>query len=271
MTDADFPIIWVPTKWDPETTPNGTIRRNNIFLLAHCGFFMFNFLNVCCILLFHGFVLQLLSHNFLMKMALLTCFGQMISCLCSIHRYNTNDEYGYWAHASVLTGLVTYTFFNFVMLHVFLNHHRNQSIYMPLGMFIWIVLATLCWVAGRENWETDDFYYFRNFISLSTAFQFVSYILVLRAFSKAEIRLNGGSPVSNVVVTRLLIIAIGLVLLAVACALTAMPIFQYPATGMTFSVMVIVVSLVGEMDFMGEEAMAEVTDDTPANEQSGLL
>jgi len=271
MSESDFkyPIIWIFTRWENETTPPGTILRNDIFLVGHCGFFMFNFINVCCILIFHGFVLRRLSQNFLVQMALLACCGQVASCLCSIHRYNTNDEFGYFAHASTLTGLVAYTFFNFVILNVFLNCNRKIG-YIWLGMAIWIALAIGCWVIGRARWETHDFKYFRYFITLSTVFQIISYISVLWAFSKKKIKLPESFPISSAVVTRVFKAAIGLEVLALVCANSGWPIFQYPATGMTFSVMVIVASFVGEMDFMGE-APAAVAGGTPANEQTSLM
>jgi hypothetical protein len=164
-------------------------------------------------------------------------------------------------HISVATALITYTIYNFVIMHVFLNatwylflhRFRNKSFYMPLGMLIWIVLAISCWYTGLKKWERDDFDHFRNHVSVSTAFQFVSYILTLVAFRTGKIKVPEGFPVSNEVAMRVLKAAIGLVLLAVACAFTAMPIFQYPGTGSTFTAMVIVVALVGEMDYMGEK------------------
>jgi hypothetical protein len=286
----DYPIIWVFTKWYPEETPNGSILRNNHFLLAHCGFFFFNFINVCCILLFHGFVLHRLSHNFLMKIALFACSWQMASCLCSIHRYNINDEYGEWAFTSIWTGLIAYLFFNYVTLHLLLNRNHKGFIgykpfgndtdtdtdtdkskigigYTTIGMTVWFGLALACWYVGKAKWDTQDFKFFRDFISLSTGFQLLSYMSLLWALWKGKIALPEGSPISDAVATRVLIAAIGLLALAIGCAFSGCPIFQYPATGMTFSVMVVVVSVVGEMDFMVDEAApAAAVENAPADD-----
>lgn len=273
--DFDYPIIWVFTKWYEDETPPGTILRNAHFVIAHSGFFFFNFVNIWCILLFHGWVLRRLSHNFLMKVALLACIGQMMSCLCSIHRYNTNDEFGYWAHVSVLTGLVGYSFFNYVILHVFLNANRKASIYgigyKTLGIAFWIAMAIACWVIGSERWEEDNFKHFRSYISGSTAFQLLSYISVLRAVCKGTVSLKQDVEVSMDVVKRVLVAAIGLILFAIACAFSGCPIFQYPATGMTFSVMVVVVAVVGEMDFMDDDHEDVIPQKVSSDDEAKLL
>jgi len=165
----------------------------------------------------------------------------------------------------VLTGLVGYTFFNYVILHVFLNANRKASIYgisyKALGIVFWIAMAIACWVIGRKRWEEDNFEYFRNYISGSTGFQLLSYISVLRAVYKGTVTLKQDVEVSTDVVKRVLVAAIGLILFAIACAFSGCPIFQYPATGMTFSVMVIVVSVVGEMDFMDDDVSQKVSSE----------
>lgn len=284
----EYPILRVPTRWYEDETPPGTMLRNVPFLLGHSGFLMFNLINIFYILVFHGYVLRRLKNNFLMKMALLACIVQVFSCLCSIHRYNINDEFGLWAHYSNAFGLSAFAILNFIILHIFLNANRNKYFhfnpfdmelfeklkvgYVTVGATIWTALAMAAWTIGRINWEMEDFKFFRIYISLSTAHQLLSYILVLRAVHKGKVGLPEDFPVSNEILKRVLISAIGLVLLAIGGASTAMPVFQYPATGLTYTVMVIVVSFVGEMDFMIDEDPAERrTNKDDLDEQHALF
>lgn len=248
-----YPIFNLFGKNNQEESPDGTILRNNLYMIAHCGFFLFNFLNVVCIPVFHGFVLRRLAKNFLMKMALLTCAAQLITCLTSIHRYNINDEYGDVAHLSNLTSLVAYSCFNFVMVNLNCIKFRNQKrairdVSIGTGTGVWIALAIACWVIGRRDWDTKNFYYFRIYVTACTAYQLITYILVLRAFTTGNISLPNDFPISDAVVTRALVASIVLLLGCAASGMSGMPIFQYPAAGASFSIMVVVVSLVSEMN-----------------------
>lgn len=250
-----YPIFDVRDEWSHESSPYGSPQRMAVFMVAHCGFFMFNFLNVVCILVFHGYVLQRLHRNHLMQTGLLACAGQMLSCLNSTYRYNKCEEFGRFGHTSVLTGLFAYTFFNYTIMYVFLNRHANKRIwnikYSWIGHAIWLVITIQCWVVGRVQWETHDFGHFRNYISLSTGFQLLAYVSILREFSyKKTIRFRDGFSVDENVAKRVFQSAIFFIFVAIGCALTKKPVFQYPATGSTFSVMVVVVALVGEMEFM---------------------
>lgn len=273
----EYPILRVPTRWYEDESPPGTMTRNVPFLLGHSGFLLFNLINVFYVLVVHGYVLRRLQKNFLMKMALVACTVQVFSCLCSIHRYNINDEFGLWAHYSNAFGLTAFAILNCIILHVFLNANRHNYFhklkvgYVTVGATLWIALAMAAWTVGRIHWETEDFKFFRIYISLSTAHQLFSYILVLRAFSKGTVGLPQDFPVSNQMVQRVLLSAIFLVLLAIGGAASAMPVFQYPATGLTYTVMVMVVSFVGEMDFMIDEDPVQRKTSDIVDEQDALF
>jgi len=263
-----YPIICLFTKWYNDTTPLGTMVRNRHFVVAHSGFFMFNLINVCCILMFYGYVLSLLRKNVVMWSALLACAVQMCSCLCSIHRYNTNDEMGAWAHTSVWTGLIAYSFFNYAILHIALNRHRNKSIGLSLfgnsigptdvGLMVWVCIAGACWCHSEKHWEVKNFSTFRLYITLSTGFQLLAYLLLFWELRSGRIGMPENHCISNEKAKRVVNVAIGLIVVSFLCAMSACPIFQYPATGMTFSVMVIVVALFGEIVYIPvAEAVAE--------------
>jgi len=272
---ADYPIISLFYKDDSDTI--GSLERNTHFLLGHCGFLMFNILNVCGILLFYGFVFQRLMENKLMKFALLACCFQIVSCLGSIHRYNINDEYGILSIHSIWPSTVAYTFFNYVILHYVLNKNYKRSIfgigYMTIGTVACVIAAGAVWfVLWKRDWVTSDhFMAFRNFVIGSTVFQLLSYISLLWAFSKGQIQLPENHIVSNDALTRLLKTAIGLIVFELGCKATKMPVIQMTATGLTYTVMVIVTTVVSQMDFMSNEGEGSKRDDGTANEQSSLV
>jgi hypothetical protein len=78
-----YPIFVIGTKWYEDQTPVESILRNNLFLIAHCGFFLINILNVLWILVSYGFVYQQsLWQKTLTKMQFVACSLKMTGCLC---------------------------------------------------------------------------------------------------------------------------------------------------------------------------------------------
>jgi len=243
-----------------DETPLHSPMRMNLFVIAHVGFFLFNFINVFAILFIHGYIFKRLWHNHLMHTALCACACQMLSCWCSIYRYNHCEEFGTAARASVWTGLVAYIFMNYTMAHIFCNRQLNKNVNCVILVWFWFLSAIACGITGDFYWKKYDFRFFRYYILGSTIFQLISYISVLWSFSKKDIRISRNSPlkvwVTDALMKRMLHVAIVTIVLTMGYAYSLRPILQYPGTGITFSVMVLVVTFVGEMDFMEEGAIA---------------
>lgn len=241
---TEYPILVLTTS----TSEADGLNRNIHYATSHFGFLLFNVINVVCILLFHGILLKSLSRNFLIRMGGIACFLQIFSCLCSIHRYTINDEYGYWAHPSNFFGLIAYAFFNIVIWHVLLNRHRTDLL-IKIGSCFWAALSILTWFITRAFWASDDFKYFRLFVAVSTIHQFCAYASFWWEFRKGTIQFPEYVPASKDFVSGTMIAAMVFIILGLIFAASGLIILVYPATGMTFTVMAVVMSLVGEINF----------------------
>lgn len=269
---ADTPQLNFLTKWYQADAPDGSNIRMRVFMIAHCGFFMFNLINACSLVLIHHYVLGRMSKNPLAQLVLFACFFQMLSCMCSINRYNTNDEYGFFAHAGIATGLIAYTPLNFSHIYLLFNGNRDGAIslgpvrvgYVAIFKAIWVALAIRCWVFGENNWETLDFDPFRDYIRNSTIFQFLSIVSGSYALKKGRIGFPEGSPLTPTIAAKTFHVAIGLTVFALVCAKSNMPIFQYPATGLTFTTTAITMVVAGEMTFIQGGSPAACADMTPS-------
>lgn len=249
----EYPIIRFLTKASIEETPPGIVR-NVHFVLGHTGFFLFNFINSWFVILIFGFVLERHFKNRLVKYALLACLWQMTSCIFSITRYSINDEYGKYAHWSNITGIIAYIFFNVVVCHIFITNHDQKETYVRNGILIWTALGLATFVVGDLLfWEKYDFKFIRLYFATSTVFQLVSYTKAFVAYRRKEIIFPKPFPFTEENVGRLLKVCIFSTANALFFAATGYPVLQYPATGMTFSVMLLAVSMFGEMDFMKRE------------------
>lgn len=256
--------------------PVGDSMRNLSFMIGHVGFFMFNFLNCVFLLLISGFVFKRLWGNTLSKLglmaALIQCSG---SCTSSIHRYNIDDEFGFYAHTGVWFGILAYFPFNICMLHLLFNANKGEIgniSYITIGTFIWLAITVWCIVASEMYWDELNFAPFQYFVALSTIIQTTAYSSLLYSQSKGMVGFSAGGDfsVSSQSVTRLALVAIGLQLVAFAGAGSGIPVFIYPATGLTFTIMCITSVVFGEMDFMQDHPVIG-GDSIPVNEGSSLL
>ena len=191
----------------------------------------------------------------------------MMSCVCSIHRSNTNDEFGFFGHVSTALGLLAYCPFNIAVLHLLLNRNIDSCLggdgstaignyykirYLHIGIAFSLLAAVGCFLIGYIDWEANNFNYFRKFIGISTVYQVLAMVVGLLNFCNRKINLDS-SILSRNATIKVFVVCIGLDLLALALAGSGMTIVQYPATGLTFTVLCIVMAFVGEMDFMQPE------------------
>jgi len=247
MDDAEY-CSRIPFLVATTQARNDGLYKNIHYVVSHFGFFLFNAINVVSILIFHGILLKSWSRNLLVRIGFFACLFQSLSCLCSITRYAKMDEYGDWAHISNWVSLIAYSFYNITIWHVILNRRRTDSL-IWIGSIVWIGIAVLFGVVTDAFWETKDFTYIRGFFVLSTVHQVFAYASFWWELRKGTIRLPDYFPCSKDFVSGTMIVSIGLAVIALILGASGWILFQYPATGMTFTVMVVVVSMVGEIDF----------------------
>ena len=243
-----MPIVnfWVNTQ--PEDAPG----RFECFVVSHVIFCMFNILNLIYLILFEAFTFRRLGKNHLLKLAFFACFLQMTSCFTSIHRYNIHEEYGVYAKIGVVTGLAAYVPFNTADLHLIFQRNTKA---IRAGIFFWIVVVIAIGYISLTNWDAIRFDIFRTFIGISTFFHLVALIIGHRSFKHGSISIDE-SIISKETMLRMfkVLIAWDTIVLVVNVAFKK-PIFIYPGTGSTYTVMVIAMTFVGRMDFMTSEGL----------------
>ena len=244
--------------------PYGTENRNILFMFSHFGFLFFNLLNVSYLVLFEGVIFGRLQKNYLSKLSFFAAFTQLISCLSSMHRYNNNDEFGFWGHFSTVVGLLAYTPFNIAFIYLCFN--RNYPKFVGIGSAAWVVVEIYCFVHGYIKWEEEPFMYFRLFIGISTVWHVVAMIIGYRAHKRGEILIDE-SIISHEDMNKVFGLCIFLEVVALMIAPTGLPILAYPATGMTFTAMTILMVFVGRMNFM----QASSPDEGAGSEKNDLL
>ena len=237
-----MPIVnfWV------DAEPEGTEGRNGAFLVGHLVFFMFNFLNVCYLTLFEGFIFQRFRKNPLLKIAFFACVVQICSCITSIHRYNIDDELGIYARIGTLLGIVAFTLLTFPYLYLIFQRNTKA---IRFGMCFLVVAGIACWFVGQANWETKHFTYFRIFIGLSIFFHIVALTIGHKSLKDGSISIDA-SIASKEAMLRMFKVLIFLDVMSLTGGLLGKPILTYPFTGVAYSVMVIAMTYVGRMDFM---------------------
>eukprot|EP00573_Skeletonema_grethae_P004191 CAMPEP_0201709382 /NCGR_PEP_ID=MMETSP0578-20130828/58072_1 /ASSEMBLY_ACC=CAM_ASM_000663 /TAXON_ID=267565 /ORGANISM="Skeletonema grethea, Strain CCMP 1804" /LENGTH=262 /DNA_ID=CAMNT_0048198351 /DNA_START=55 /DNA_END=843 /DNA_ORIENTATION=+ len=247
----------------PEDTAEGlpVPGRMASFLVGHCGFFMFNFLNVCYLIFFEEYTFQRFRKNFLLQLGFVACFVQIFSCITSIHRYNIDDEYGVWNKAGVIIGLVAFTFFNFTDIYLMFQPKKNVTA-IRLGICFWVVLAIGNGDYSMANWEEKNTKPFQMLIALKTLSHIVALIVFRKYVEDGTVSVDE-SISSKDAMLRLLKVLIFVDCLCLGGAGLKKTILSYPGTGLTFTVMVIATSFIGRMDFMTGKSAAVGTESQP--------
>lgn len=248
---ADF---WVDAF--PEATEEGPVPgRMATFMVGHCIFFMFNFLNVCYLVLFEMYTFQRFHKNILLQFGFVACFVQIFSCITSIHRYNIDDEYGIWNQAGVYIGLVDFCFFNFTDLYLIFQPKGNETA-VRLGMCFWVIMTIVNGYDSMVNWEEKTTGPFQMYVGLSTLSHVVALIVFRKYVEDGTVSVESVAPKDTIL--RLLKVLIIVDALCLGAAGLKKPILSYPVTGCTFTVMVIAMTFIGRMDFMtGNSAAIE--------------
>jgi hypothetical protein len=227
--------------------------RNAAYLLGHFGFLFFNLCNVFAIVIFHGYVFRTIKGNYKIRMALPACIFQIGSCICSIIRYNINDENGQYgspyAIVSTALGLIGFTFFNIVVLQIMCNHKKTV---LHVMVALWIVVAIVCFVVTEILWEDVHFMIFRGYIIMASFQQLIAYSLILVAVKKDTVKIDE-KIMKKEYQLRVIHSCIFLLVLALGLSMSRCPALIYPSTGLSFTIMVVMASMLGEAEFSKEK------------------
>ena len=251
------PIIHFSAKGSDFTF--GAEARDALYLVSHVCFIMINLFNSSAILLFQHFVFGRLRTNYLAQLALVACLSQILSCVASIYRYNMQDEYGSGAQVGLGFGIFSYTFKNIALMYLFLIHKCRGYFhigslkigYITIGTIFFVAVGVAQFVYSCINWEHVHFGIFRIYIAVSTVYQVAGTANCAWSLHKEKINIDQ-SIISRAAMTRLLVLCIVLTVFALGGGASGMPILVYPATGLTYTTLAIVLFFAGQMDFMQE-------------------
>mmetsp|Transcript_13260 Transcript_13260/g.27811 ORF Transcript_13260/g.27811 Transcript_13260/m.27811 type:complete len:262 (+) Transcript_13260:319-1104(+) len=229
---------------------HGSDTYNIAFLVAHCGFFLFNFVNFCFLLLFEGYATKRLWSNRASLWSLAAHLIQLISCMSSIHRYNINDEFGFWARFGTWTGITAFMFIEVPYLYLlFFNDTRKVSI----GMAVVVVFGIASIALSELHWDRDHFKYLGIFGGATIAIHVVALLRARRHLKQGLFTLENGFLSQDTMVRVYEVF----VLVICACfslgPLTGIPILKYPSTGMVYTICMLNSICMGRTSFMKEE------------------
>jgi len=245
----------------PYETAEFNTERNIYFYLAHYGFLLFNVLNVTYIVLFEGYALGNLRKNFMLQLATVGCFSQILSCISSLVRYNINDEYSWLGKFGIASGAFAFSFVAAAAMHMLVlcladvNSDCGRK-WWRIGSVAWALFGIVTFfLMINENWGHNPIPYFRGFVVASNALMVISLgVMIYTLRNKNKILVYEG--LSNDALVRIysVLLVLGIVMLALQY-ITKAPIFQFPCTGFNYSVLVIASKFAGVMHARGATAL----------------
>lgn len=237
-------------------------EENRMAVTAHSCFWLFNFLNVLTMVLFQHFVFGRLGKNYLSKLAVVGCFGQVVSCTSSIWRNDHHDASNIVAGCYIGCGVgaIASFFMNIVALHLFLVHKCRGSFelgpiklgYIQLGTLVWAVVASLVVYSSVTKWEQNGFDTFSSYFGGCVLTWCASIANCAWSHHNYKINLNS-SVVDRSSVTKFFVACFFLGTSFFVAVGTDYVTFFIALSGMAYSSLAIAASVAGEMDFMQEE------------------
>jgi len=206
-------------------------------LVGHCLFFLFNILNTIYIVTFEFFVFN--RKNKFSYFCLFSTVMQMCSCITSITRYNIQDPYGFYGQLGVVTGV--FALVSFYKIYTELCFYWGSKkcttiVFWGSNIFQAIIVALTF-----QSWDGTDngFNPFRMDVFIANFYALLSLIIGTFAHKAGKIKFDP-SFISAVKMNKIFISCLILQVLALALAGTSIKVLVFPATGLSFSILVIV-------------------------------
>jgi len=214
-------------------------ERNINFLLGHYGFWLFNVVNTLYLIFVEGYALQTLKKNRLHQNLVAACFVQILSCMCSLTRYNANIEFSFWGKLGTLTGCIALQFLCAAVTPVFfLNSNESVKWEKIISWITAIMLTTvifLTYIKWEDNIPARAFSYFQPFVILTTVYHIGAFGYAWYNLKKDTITIDP-SIIGKEEFQRLLIVLVCANVLILTIKLgTGIPWALYTLTGATYT------------------------------------
>jgi len=223
-------------------------------VLGHFGFLVFNITNVLYLVLIQGYVFGRLQRDTLLKLALVGCLVQAISCSASIYTFNEAISADLLAG---VCGIIAHASMN--IAHVFVFFHREHRKFVKFGTGCIVVIAIYYMIglnvhlsdlangkgASARGMAPTDF-----FIA-STIWQLVAIAKFRFDFTKEEIQYeDDGSRMPRETFMKLLTVIVVLEVISIAFEMSEIWVLAFSFSGFQYSLSVSVMIYVGTLDFM---------------------
>jgi len=228
-------------------------------VLGHFGFWVFNVVNVLYLVLIQGYVFGRLQRDILLKLALVGCLFQVISCSASIYIFNEENTIsanliggacGIIAHASM------------DIAHLFVFFHRDAGKFIKFGTGCTVVVA-IYYIIGL-NVHMEDIANGKgasargmaptDFFIASTIWQLAAVIKFRFDFTKKEIQYeDNSSRMPRETFLKLLTVIVVLEVISIAFEMSGIWVLAFAFSGFQYSLSVSIMIYVGTLDFMTGE------------------
>lgn len=145
-----------------------------------------------------------------------------------------------------LTGVPAYVFMNIPYLYLIFPR-SSKALYF--GHIFWVGLGIITAALSYATWEENKFGVFRKIIGLSDVSQPIILIILLLRLKSGANSIDTSIISKDNMIRMVRVMAVFSPLALLTKLITKMPVFQYPLSGASFSVTVLLMSFMGRMDF----------------------
>jgi len=228
------------------------------YMIGHAGFLMFNILNSAYLLIFEFFAFGRI--NRVSGVCLSSTLLQCGSCITSVIRYNIGEPHSYWGLAGATFGIWAtmgyYTNYSYLAFH---GGDAQKASNIGLGFSI--VAGAVITYTTVQIWDftAKGFSAFVPYAGISNLYALISLIIGSRAHKAGKLQCDP-SFVSPDTMANVFTALIFLQITALAGGATGLPIFSFPGTGLTFTVMTITSIFIPKLESVKSGELSSLLD-----------
>jgi len=225
----------------------GSVEEATGKVIGHSLFCLINVLNVSFLLIVQWIILGRLQRSNVLKLTLLGCFCQVISCFFSVIKWNIGDPLGPLGMVACFAGIAGHIPIDIAFIYAFF--YKGYATALARGSVFFIIVGISLVTVTYVNWDVDDtpFKYLKMYHLVSVIWRLVTEFRLLSAFKNGDVSLSE-SIISADSMSKLLLVVPVLDIAAVLCNVLGSAVFKIPATGIGFMNAVLLFVYVGKMD-----------------------
>jgi len=227
----------------------GSVEEATGKVIGHSLFLLINVLNVSFLLIVQWLILGRLHRSNVLKLTLLGCFCQVISCIFSIIKWNIGDPIGPLGVAGTFAGIAAHIPIDIAFIYAFF--YKGYSTALVRGSVFFIIVGISLVTVTYVNWDVGvgetPFKYLKMYHLVSVTWRLVTEFRLLSAFKNGDVSISE-SIISADSMSKLLLVVPVLDIASVLCNALGSAVFKLPAIGIGFMSAVLLFVYVGKMD-----------------------